>query len=240
MREELAILISGGGTTMKKIAEACQSGEVPMGIACVISSNPDAGGIEKARKSEIPESNIVIVNPNDFTGADGKIDQYGFGQAILKVLKGKGATVVSLNGWLPRIPDNVIDPFRGAIFNQHPGPKRETRATHGIQPHAIMLYLARHLGRNEGTEVIVHRVTSKWDDGALLGFTKVPIYLPYDYPRRIQERALRQEHLLQIEHLKRVARGDIEEIPDHQYIRTGEKSILSAARQYARRRYPHG
>jgi folate-dependent phosphoribosylglycinamide formyltransferase PurN len=49
MRERLATLISGGGTTMQRIIQASQSGEISMDIACVISSSRTAGGIEKAK-----------------------------------------------------------------------------------------------------------------------------------------------------------------------------------------------
>jgi len=50
MRERLVTLISGGGTTMEQIIKACQSGEIPMDVAGVISSSPKAGGLEKARR----------------------------------------------------------------------------------------------------------------------------------------------------------------------------------------------
>lgn len=48
MGERLAILISGGGTTMEQIGIAYQKGEVPMDIACVIASKPNIGAREKA------------------------------------------------------------------------------------------------------------------------------------------------------------------------------------------------
>jgi folate-dependent phosphoribosylglycinamide formyltransferase PurN len=226
---------------MQEIIRACQSGEVPMNFACVISSSPTAGGIEKARKLGIPNGDIVVIDPNNFRGTDGKVDQYGFGQKILETLKAKGVTIVSQNGWLPLTPNNVIDAYKESIYNQHPGPKRETRATYGIQPHAIMLYLTRHTGRNNGTEVIIHRVNSNWDDGATVGIAHVEIHLPHDYPKRLQERALLVEHGLQIEHLQRVAKGEEKEIESiYQYTRPGEENILKAARQYARKKYPKG
>lgn len=90
MDERLATLISGGGTTMREIIKACQSGEIPMNIACVISSIPTAGGIEKARRLGIPEHDIVVVNPDDFRGEDEKVDQYGFGIQILHHLRKRG------------------------------------------------------------------------------------------------------------------------------------------------------
>ncbi len=241
MTERLATLISGGGTTMQEIIRACQSGEIPMDIACVISSSPTAGGIEKAKRLGIPDEDIAVINPNDFIGADGKVDQYGFGQAILKVLKEKGATILSQNGWMPRTPDVVIDAYSDSSYNQHPAAKKETAGTHGIQPHAIMLYIARRTGRNNGTEVVIHRVNSRWDDGPTVAIAHVDIHLPHDYPKRLQGRALPVEHRLQIEHLQRVARGEVKEIESpYQYILPGEEKILKDARQHARKRFPKG
>ena len=241
MRERLATLISGGGTTMREIIKASQSGEIPMDIACVISSSPTAGGIEKARSLGIPDKDIIVVDPNDFRGKDKKVDQEGFGLALLKVLRGYGVTVVTQNGWMPRTPEHVIDEYRDTIFNQHPGPKKETRATHGLQPHAIMLYIARQTGRNMGTEVITHRVNEEWDNGPTVGIMHVPILDINEVPEVLQARALPIEHQLQITLLQQLARGDVKEVfSQAQYIGSGEEHILRDARRYARKIYPEG
>ena len=241
MKERLATLISGGGTTMREIVKAIQSGEIPMDIACVISSTPSAGGIEKAKRLGIPDKDIVIVDPNDFRGDDKKVDQEGFGQAILRQLRKRGVTVVTQNGWLPLTPKRVIEEYRGVIFNQHPGPKKETRAAHGTQPHAIMLYVIQHTGRNNGTEVIAHRANEKWDDGPTVGIAPVPIENINESPETLQKRALPIEHRLQITLLQQVARGDVKEVYSQiEYIKPGEEYILRDARKYAREKYPQG
>ena len=72
MKERLASLISGGGTTMQEIVKACQSGEVPMDLGCVISSSSTAGGIKRAKDLGIPEKDIVVIDPNNFRGEDKK------------------------------------------------------------------------------------------------------------------------------------------------------------------------
>lgn len=241
MKERLATLISGGGTTMQAIIEACQLGEVSMDVACVISSSATAGGMEKAKRLGIPGIDIIVVDPNSFRSGDGKVNQDAFGQALLEELKIRGVTVVTQNGWLPLTPETVIDAFKETIFNQHPGPKKETRATHGIQPHAVMLYIAQRTGRNNGTEVIAHRVNEKWDDGLTVGIMPVSILDINEDPETLQKRALPVEHKLQITLLQQVARGDVKEVVSQtQYIKPGEEHILLAARKYARERYPNG
>lgn len=241
MRERLATLISGGGTTMQEIIKACQSGEVPMEVACVISSTPIADGRKKAKCLGIPDEDNIVVDPNDYRGGDGKADKEGFGKAILKELQERGVTVVNQNGWLPKTPPQVINQYKDTIFNQHPGPKKETRATHGIQPHAIMLYIARQTGRNLGTKVIVHRVNEKWDNGPTVAMARVPIDGVNEDPKILQTRALPIEHLLQITFLKLLAGGIVQEIFDEtEYIRPGEEYILFEARKYVRELYPNG
>jgi len=223
---------------MSEMARAILRGEVKMEIACVIASTPEAGGLAKAQTLGIP---VEVVNPKDYAGADGIVDLYAFGVANLAVLKKYGATIVTQNGYLARTSDVVIDAFRDSIFNQHPGPKKETRGTKGIQPHAIMLYIAQATGRNFGTEVITHRVNSKWDDGATVGVVSVPMEDINEDPKLLQARALPREHKLQIALLQQIIKGEVREVEiARRYTAISEEEILRSARAYARKMYPDG
>jgi len=104
MGERLASLVSGEGTTMERVVIACQSGEVPMDVACVVASSPEIGGVRRARELGVP---LYIVNPRNFLDSSGETDQELFGLALLKVLEDCGATVVTQNGWMPKTPDVV-------------------------------------------------------------------------------------------------------------------------------------
>ena len=74
---KIALLISGGGTTMEALIKACQSGYlVNVEPALIIASNPQAGGIEKAKNLGIANENILIINPKDFP------DKNKFGEKI--------------------------------------------------------------------------------------------------------------------------------------------------------------
>lgn len=241
MRERLASLISGGGTTMEQIIKACKSGEIPMDIACVISSKPDAGGIEKARRLGISGKDIVVINPNSFRGEDKKVDQEGFGMAILKELRQRGATVVTQNGWLPLTPEHVIDEFPGTIFNQHPGPVPEFGGSgmYGKRVHAARILFTRMTNRDNWTETIAQRVHRDYDQGVVVKSTRVDI-LPEDTVDDLQQRVLPVEHRTQIDLLKDVASGNVREIPSEKLVRPGEEKILFIAKQSARLLYPHG
>ncbi len=238
MRERLASLVSGRGSTMEQIVIASQNGELNMDIACVLAGKEGIGAIDRARKLNLP---VEIVDQEEFRGDDRKVDQYSFGQAILKVLRKHGVTVIMQNGWLSHTPKNVIDEFLNRIFNQHPGPLPETRGMYGVQPHATMLYFTKMTGRNNGTEVIVQRVHPEFDKGTIVGRAEVPTLLLYDTPKRLQERALKVEHRLQIDVLKQVVDGSIQDTPqEYRYMKPGEEYILKSARREARKRYPNG
>ena len=67
----IAIFISGGGTTMREVIWACKNGHLShVNLAMIIASRPDAGGIEKARKAGFPEKDIVVIVRKDFSSPD--------------------------------------------------------------------------------------------------------------------------------------------------------------------------
>lgn len=222
MRERLGILISGGGTTMTEIIKACQSGEVPRtDIACIIASNPNAGGMEKARKLSIPDKDIIVIDPSNYKNGQGKVDQDVFGKAIIKEFKERGVSIVTQNGWMPKTPENVIDAFPDAIFNQHPGPIPEFggKDMYGRRVHAAVLYYNREMQiTNPWTEVIGQRVAKNYDEGVVVKSAKVEI-LKGDTADDLQQRALPIEHRVQIEMLQDIVAGNVkvvdkEDIPD--------------------------
>lgn len=233
---------------MTEIVKACQSGEIPnMDIACVVSSNPEAGGIEKAKTLGIPSDDIIIVDPRDFK-KDGGVDEVLFGHELLYQLSHRGVTVVTQNGWLPKTPEAVIFGYQGKIFNQHPGPVPEFggKDMWGKRVHAALLGYRRWTSgdwrREESwTEVIAQRVDKDYDQGAVVKKVKVVI-LPSDTPEDLQKRALPVEHRVQIELLKDVAAGAVHEVGLRPPIVTtpAEKLVCELSRKMAILLYPKG
>ena len=242
MRERLATLISGGGTTMQQIIKACQSGEIPMDVACVISSSPTAGGIKKAKDLGISDENILVVDPNKFRDGNKKVDQEAFGLALLREMRKRGVTVVTQNGWLPLTPGNVIEEYSETMFNQHPGPVPEFggKGMYGRRVHAARLLFIRETKRDQWTEAIGQRVHYQYDQGAIVKSTRVEV-LPDDTVDDLQQRVLPIEHKTQIELLKDVASGNIKEVTGRKkLVLHGEEQILFLAKKAARLLYPHG
>ncbi len=113
----IALLISGGGTTMREILRATKDGRLPHVIpALMIASREDASGIEKAHEEGMADRNIVVLKPKAFGSPS------AFGAAIISACRNRGVDLVGQYGWLPLTPPNVIEAYENMIVNQHPGP----------------------------------------------------------------------------------------------------------------------
>ncbi|MBI2596469.1 hypothetical protein HYW46_07110 [Candidatus Daviesbacteria bacterium] len=234
MKECLGVLISGSGTTMAAILRAYNMGELNLDIGCVISSNPNAEGIKKARIAGIDPKNIVCLNP--------KLPQ--FPEELLKNLQKRNVTVVTQNGWMPKTPEMVIEAYKDRIFNQHPGPAPEFggKGMFGIRVHLAVLLFRRLTGRDLWTEVIAQRVDKEFDQGVIVRRKRVDI-LPTDTAEDLQQRCLPFEHQVQIELLKHVVGHFLWEYPKHAqtplFKNQKEKKLLEFCKKAAIKAYPN-
>ncbi|MEK7558700.1 MAG: hypothetical protein AAB521_00170 [Patescibacteria group bacterium] len=235
--KENLVSLGSGGSTFLNLGVGISRGFVPkLNLSGLIISEENEINVPNARRLGAPWR---VVNQESFRGDDGKVDEYGFGQALNKAIAELGGTVVSQNGWLQKTPRNTIEQYSGVIYNQHPGPKRETRATHGKRSHAIMLELVRLTGRNEGTDVIIHRIDEKWDHGETVAISHVPIF-EADTPESLQRAALYFEYILQLDHWRRVVEDKVTNVSEPVYMRPGEEHLLIEARDRAKEIYPNG
>jgi len=114
---KIALLISGGGSTMEAIIKAVQNGVLKnIEPVLVISSKKDAGGIEKARALGIKNEDILIIRPKDF------LSREDFGEKIISECKKRNVDFIGQYGWMVLTPENVIREYKNMIVNQHPGP----------------------------------------------------------------------------------------------------------------------
>lgn len=234
----LAMLISGGGTTMQRIIQACQSGELPRVVpVCVIASNRLAGGIAKAQKLNVPTK---IICRQDFHCAD------AFGEALLRVCQQYAVDMVGQYGWLPITPGNFIVAYQQAFTNQHPGPLDPGhldfggKGMYGRRVHAARLLFCRRVGHDFWTEATAQRVDVKVDKGSVLCRKPVRI-LPEDDVQSLQERVLPVEHAAQIETLAGFANGRVVElVRDERLVPEEEKFVLFEAQRAACLLFPHG
>lgn len=248
----IALLISGGGTTMQAIIKASLSGELN-GItpSLVIASNENAGGIEKAKNLGINEEDILTINPKNFETKE------KFGEEIIKECKKRNIDFIGQYGWMVMTPENVIKEFEGMIVNQHPGPLDTHQNTsisggqaghldfggvgmYGMRVHQARLSFVQKVGRDYWTEATAHRVTSKFDEGVVLKRKQVPV-LENDTAESLQARTLPVEHEVQIELLKDFVSGTVSEFHrEVPLVLAGEEGILDECKKLAIKMYPNG
>ena len=190
MTKRVAILISGGGSNMVALAES-MVGDHPARPVLVMSNDPDAGGLAKARAMSIP---TFAVDHKPF----GK-DRAGFEAALQQALAAAKPDIICLAGFMRILMPDFTAQWEGQMLNIHPSllPKYKGLHTHA---RAIEASDTEH-------GCTVHEVTAALDDGPILGQARIPIE-DGDTPDTLAARLLPMEHQLYPAVLRRFAQGD--------------------------------
>lgn len=110
--KNIVVLVSGGGTNLQALIDSQLAGKIPNGkITCVISSNPKAYALERAKNNDIDTAVICRKNYSSQ-------DEYDI--ALIELLKSKNADVIVLAGFMTILSENVIKSFKNRIINIHP------------------------------------------------------------------------------------------------------------------------
>lgn len=165
-------------------------GDHPARPVLVLSNDPAAGGLAKAKARGIP---VAAVDHHPFHG-----DRAAFEAALLEPLLAAQPDIVCLAGFMRILTPTFVDRFAGRMLNIHPSllPKYT-----GLHTHARAI----EAGDTEAG-ASVHLVTPVLDDGPILGQARVPV-LPDDTPDSLAARVLVAEHQLYPAVLRRFANG---------------------------------
>ncbi|MBU2993567.1 phosphoribosylglycinamide formyltransferase [Octadecabacter sp. 1_MG-2023] len=188
--KRVAILISGGGSNMVALAESMM-GDHQARPVLVLSNDPDAGGLAKARDMGIA---TAAVDHREF----GK-DRSAFEAVLQEKLEEAQPDIICLAGFMRILTEGFTAQYDGRMLNIHPSllPKYK-----GLHTHARAL--------EAGDKVhgcSVHEVTAALDDGPVLGQAQIDVF-PDDTPETLATRLLPMEHKLYVEVLRRYAAGD--------------------------------
>lgn len=180
----LAVLLSGRGSNMLAIANACASGRLAARIGLVISNRPDVAGIKAAEQLGL-ETRVI-----DHTLFDNRAD---FDQALHFELANLQPQWIVLAGFMRILTPQFVNQWPGRILNIHPSllPRHPGLNTH---------LKAIEAGDNEAG-ASVHVVTPQLDAGPVISQVRVPI-LRGDTPDSLAKRVLDQEHELYINALQ--------------------------------------
>ena len=185
----IGVLVSGRGSNLQAIMDACAQGRVPARVTVVVSDVEGAPALERACSKGIP---AVYVNPGAFAG---KIE---YEQAVAGVLRERQVELVCLAGYMRLLGKTVLEAFPNRIINIHPALLPAFPGLHA-QKQAI-----EHGVRFSGCTI--HFVDEGIDTGPIILQAVVPV-LQTDTPDTLAERILVEEHRIYPEAIRLLARN---------------------------------
>lgn len=191
----IAVLISGGGTTLRNLIERVGAGRLGVEIALVISSNPAAKGLAFAAEAGVPAETLE-------TGAFASAEQYS--RAVFERCRAAGADLVVMGGFLKRL---VIPPdFVNRVTNIHPAliPAFCGQGYYGHRVHEAALEYGVKL-----SGCTVHFADNQYDHGPVILQRAVPV-LDDDTPETLAARVFEAECEAYPEAIQLIADGRVE------------------------------
>ena len=177
-RLAVAVLISGRGSNLQALLDACAEPGYPAEIVLVISNRPGASGLERAERAGVPTR---VIDHRDFAGRP------AFEAALAVALKDVGAKAVCLAGFMRVLTGGFVGAWQGRLLNIHPS---LLPLFPGLDTHARALAAGVKLHG-----CTVHLVSEALDGGAIVGQAAVPV-LPADTAETLADRVLTVEHQL--------------------------------------------
>ena len=188
-KTKLAILISGRGSNMQALIDACAQPDFPAEIALVLSNRPDAGGLDRAKDAGLPTAIV------DHAGYE---TREAFEAVMSDLIEAAGAQLVCLAGFMRLLTPDFVNHWRDRLINIHPSLLPSFPGLH-THERAIEAGVKLH-------GCTVHFVRAEMDNGPIIGQAAVPV-LSGDTPEDLAARVLAAEHQLYPACVKLVASG---------------------------------
>jgi len=176
--KRIVVLISGSGSNLQAIIDACQLGRLKAEIVAVLSNKADAFGLQRAQQAGIATASLTI---GDYA------DREAFDQALRQQIDSYRPDLVVLAGYMRILSAPFVTHYRGRLLNIHPSllPKYPGLHTHR---RAIESGDSQH-------GASVHFVTEQLDGGPVILQAAIPV-LPQDTEQDLAKRLLGKEHLI--------------------------------------------
>jgi len=200
-RKRVGVLISGRGSNLGALIEACKAPDYPAKIVLVISNLPSAQGLLRAESALIP---ALVINHKDFATRE------GFDAALDTALNEAGVELLCNAGFMRLHSEGFVARWRNRHLNVHPS---LLPAFRGLHSHARVLEAGATI-----TGCTVHFVRPEMDTGPIVAQAAVPV-LPDDTPESLGARVLDAEHRLYPHALRLVASGEVR-VEDEHVVRT--------------------
>ena len=184
----LVVLISGNGSNLQAILDACASGELPASVVSVISDKADAYGLTRAQNAGIEAVYFAKLENEPRNEYDVRLADY---------VTIKQPDYIILAGWMRILSSSFLYSFPNLVINLHPALPEMFPGTHAIE----RAYQAYQRGEIKNTGVMVP--DEGVDNGPVLATEIVPIH-PSDTLESLEARVHETEHILLVNTLKTI------------------------------------
>ena len=187
----LVVFASGNGSTLQAIIDSINKGELKATINLVVSDNPKAFALERAKSNNIP---TYIIESSDFTRRDLELSN---------ILSKYQIDLIVLAGFLKMIGPKLLQKY--TIINTHPSllPKFGGKGMHGMHVHEAVV-----AAKEKFSGPTVHFVNQEYDKGAIISQTKVEV-LPTDTAESLSKKVQAAEKIQLINVLNQFVNNEI-------------------------------
>jgi len=184
--KRIAVLVSGGGSNLQALIDAYNAEGLGGGeITLVISSNPDAYALTRARDNGV---NTAVIDWNAY-----KPDRAAFSREVARLLAENKTDLTVMAGFCVILDNSIYEMFPNSIINVHPSliPMFSGEGWYGLKPHKAVLERGVKV-----TGATVHFVNGVCDGGPII-LQKAVNADASDTPETLQKRVMAQaEHVI--------------------------------------------
>ncbi|HLA25148.1 MAG TPA: phosphoribosylglycinamide formyltransferase [bacterium] len=193
----IGVLASGNGTNLEAIMDACNRGEIPGRVVVVVSNNPKARALDRARLAGIP---AVAMHHRAFPDRD------TFDAKLVEILHSYEVDLICLAGFLRVLGPSFIRQFPERVMNIHPAllPAFGGLGMYGDRVHQTVLDSGVRF-----SGCTIHFANEAPDGGPIILQAVVPVY-DTDTAQTLAERVVAEEHRLYPEAVKLFAEGRLQ------------------------------
>ena len=189
MTSRLVVLISGNGSNLQAILDACNSGELDAQVVCVISNKADVYGLARAKNAGVDAIYFSKQENESRQGYDARLAAY---------VSTCFPDYIILAGWMRILSSFFLSHFPKRVINLHPALPGKFPGTHAIE----RAFEAYQRGEIENTGVMVHFVPDEGVDNGPVLATQVVAIENDDTLESLEARIHQVEHILLVNTLK--------------------------------------
>ena len=183
-KRRVGVLISGSGSNLQALIDACNQPDYPAEISVVISNKADAFGLTRAKNAGIPAH---VIDHKQFA------TRREFDEAMQNILEQYNVEIVCLAGFMRLLTAEFVERWQGRLLNIHPSLLPAFKGAHAVA--AALKAGAKTTG------CTVHQVITEVDAGPVIMQAEVSI-LPDDTEETLLTRIHAEEHRIYPEALK--------------------------------------